>query len=78
MQIEDMTDVSPRARLRSLRAMFGRQRRIIVSVIGTLIAIGAFLAWGPIGPGPIGDGTESDSTSGQPLTLDRGITTADR
>lgn len=66
MQIEDMTDVSPRARFRSLRAWFRRHRRIIVPVIGTLLAIGVFLAWGPIGvgPGPIGNGTESVSTSG--------------
>ena len=66
MQIEDMTDVSPRARFRSLRARFSRHRRIIVPVIGMPLAIGAFLAWGPIGvgPGPIGNGTESVSTSG--------------
>jgi len=61
-----MTDVSLPARFNSLRVRFGRHRRIIVSVIGTLLAFGVFLAWGPIGvgPGPIGNGTESDSTSG--------------
>ena len=56
-----MTDVSPRARFNSLRASLKRQRRIIALVAGTLLAISAFLAWGPIGigAGPIGSGTES-------------------
>jgi hypothetical protein len=64
VQIEDMTDVSLHARINSARASLKRRRRIIVSVAGTLLAIGAFVAWGPIGigAGPVGSGTSSSST----------------
>jgi hypothetical protein len=59
VQIEDMTDVSLHARINSARASLKRRRRIIVSVAGTLLAIGAFLAWGPfgIGSGPVLSGS---------------------
>ena len=36
---------------KSVRAWYGRQRRVIILVAAGLVAIGAFLLWGPIGLG---------------------------
>jgi hypothetical protein len=44
MSIDDMKDVS-------LPARFTRQRRIIIPVVVAVLAVGAFLKWGPIGLG---------------------------
>jgi hypothetical protein len=44
MSIDDMKDVS-------LPARFRRQRRIIIPVVVAVLAVGAFLQWGPIGLG---------------------------
>jgi hypothetical protein len=62
MSIETMTDVS-------LRARFNRRKRIIIPVVIALLAIGAFLQWGPIGlgNGPLVMGTGGDGdTMSQP------------
>lgn len=62
MPIETMTDIS-------LPARFSRRKRIIVPVVIALLAIGAFLQWGPVGlgNGPLvmGNGGGS-STMAQP------------
>jgi hypothetical protein len=50
-QILGMTDVSWRARWQRGRVRLKRTRRVIISVIAVLLAIGAFLMWGPIGLG---------------------------
>jgi hypothetical protein len=48
-QMLGMTDMSWRARWQRGRARLKRRRRVIISVIAALLAIGAFLMWGPIG-----------------------------
>jgi hypothetical protein len=62
VEIAEMTDVSPAARLLAL----GRHWRVIASVTAALLAIGAFLAYGPIGlgPGPIGNETVAGGVAG--------------
>jgi hypothetical protein len=63
MSIETMTDVS-------LPARFNRRKRVIIPVVIALLAIGAFLQWGPVGlgNGPLvmGDGGDGTSAMSQP------------
>jgi len=62
LSIETMTDVS-------LPARFKRRKRIIIPVVFALLAVGAFLQWGPVGlgNGPLvmGDGADGGSTMSQ-------------
>jgi hypothetical protein len=59
--IETMTDVSPRAR-------FNRRKRVIIPAVIALLAVGAFLQWGPIGfgNGPLVMGDSGVNTMSQP------------
>jgi hypothetical protein len=61
MSIETMTNVS-------LPARFNRRKRIIIPVVIALLAIGAFLQWGPVGlgNGPLVMGGDGGSTMSQP------------
>lgn len=58
MSIDDMKDVS-------LPARFRRQRRIIIPVVVAVLAVGAFLKWGPIGLGK--------NAAAQANTIDAGV-----
>jgi hypothetical protein len=59
--IETMTDVS-------LPARFNRRKRILVPVVIAVLAIGAFLQWGPVGlgNGPLVMGAGGSGTMSQP------------
>jgi hypothetical protein len=50
---------------RSLSARWQRRRRILIPVIALLLAIGAFLQWGPIGLGAGPLALQMDATQGQ-------------
>lgn len=50
---------------RSLSARWQRRRRILIPVIAVLLAIGAFLQWGPIGLGAGPLALQMDATQGQ-------------
>ena len=61
MSIETMTDVS-------LSARFNRRKRVIIPVVIAVLAVGAFLQWGPIGfgNGPLVVGDRGVITMSQP------------
>src|ERR1700749_2330909 len=50
----------------SLRARYGRRRRVVILAAAGLLATGAFLLWGPVGlgNGPLGTGPGYGSGAG--------------
>jgi hypothetical protein len=62
LSLDGLTDVSLRARWR-------RRRRVLIPVIAALLALGAFLEWGPIGlgSGPLGGMGDSTGISWGPV-----------
>jgi len=52
--LDSLTDISPRGR-------WNRARRVIIPVVVALLAVGAFLLWGPVG---LGNGPVSVTMSG--------------
>jgi hypothetical protein len=54
LSLDDLTDVS-------LRARWVRHRRVLIPIVVAVIAVGAFLEWGPIG---LGNGSLRMSVNG--------------